>query len=49
MCPKVMDFVEILKIQLGRVAKDFKLIPLIFKKLGFDSEMKNPHHLKFSI
>jgi len=33
MCPKVMDFVEVLKIQLGRVLKDFlKLIPSIFKK-----------------
>ncbi len=37
-----MDFVEIFKIQLGRVVKDFKLIPSIFKKIGFDSEMKIP-------
>jgi hypothetical protein len=46
MCPKVMDFVEILKIQLGRVFKGFlQAHSFDFqKKKGFGSEMENPHH-----
>jgi hypothetical protein len=32
MCPKVMDFVKISKIQLNRVVHDFKLNPSIIKK-----------------
>jgi hypothetical protein len=32
MCPKVMDFVENLKIQLSRVVKDFELNPLVITK-----------------
>jgi hypothetical protein len=34
MCPKFMNFVGILKIQIGRVVEDFKL------RIGFGSEMK---------
>ncbi len=37
-----MNFAEIFKIQLGRVVNDFKLIPSILRKIGFDSEMKIP-------
>jgi hypothetical protein len=44
MCPKVMDFVEIFKIQLSRVVKDFELNPLVIKKIGFGSNVANPHH-----
>jgi hypothetical protein len=33
MCPKVINFVRILKIQFGRVVEDFKLNPLIFNDL----------------
>lgn len=32
MCPKVINFARILKIQFSRVVQDFKLNPLIFKK-----------------
>jgi len=45
MWPKVMNFVGILKnpnfIELG---EDFKPNPLVLKKVGFGSEMENPHH-----
>jgi hypothetical protein len=41
-----MDFVKISKIQPNRLVHDFKLNPSIIKKIGFDSEMENPHYLK---
>jgi hypothetical protein len=42
MCPKVMNFVEIKKIQLNKVVENIKLNPLN-KKTGFALEMENPH------
>jgi hypothetical protein len=46
MCPKVMDFVGIQKIQLNRVVKDFKQNPNS-KKIRFSLEMENLDCQKF--
>jgi hypothetical protein len=40
--PKVMNFVELLKIQFCIIVPNFKLNPLILK-IGFGSKMENPH------
>jgi hypothetical protein len=43
MCAKVMNFVEIKKIQLNKVVENFKL-NLSNKNNQFGLEMENPHH-----